>query len=161
MQGAGALGVLCREATSIDAAAGRDRVGDLRDPAALSVMSGGRSLAVPTVACIGVLPRHDAVDGRTLGKRTGKRSDKTSDNHPRQRQIWRDVPRRHTWPGLRQPDAARRHQTKPACMACRRSGVRIPLAPPFFVCMFEKKTLTIWALDRDLTCANAQAHIAM
>ncbi len=28
-------------------------------------------------------------------------------------------------------------------MACRRSGVRIPLAPRFFVCLFDKKTQTI------------------
>jgi hypothetical protein len=28
-------------------------------------------------------------------------------------------------------------------MACRRSGIRIPLAPRFFACLFDEKTLTI------------------
>jgi hypothetical protein len=33
-------------------------------------------------------------------------------------------------------------------MACRRSGVRIPLAPPFFAYLFDKKTLTIGSGSR-------------
>ena len=50
-----------------------------------------------------------------------------------------DVPRHQTGSDLRQPDPARHRQTKPGCMACSRSVVRIPLAPEFFVSLFDGK----------------------
>ena len=40
-------------------------------------------------------------------------------------------------------DSVRLSQTSGTCMACRRSGVRIPLAPRFSVCLFEEKCQTI------------------
>lgn len=40
-------------------------------------------------------------------------------------------------------DSGRPCQTSRACMACRRSRVRIPLDPLFFVFGFDEKTLTI------------------
>jgi hypothetical protein len=41
-------------------------------------------------------------------------------------------------------DSVRPCQTSGTCMACRRSGVRIPLAPPFFACLFEEKVPNYW-----------------
>jgi hypothetical protein len=55
---------------------------------------------------------------------------KTSPNGPRSRQTEPDVLRRDSGSEVRQPDSARRRQTESCCMACRRSGVRIPLTPP-------------------------------
>ena len=69
---------------------------------------------------------------------------KPSPNAPRFRRTQQDVPRHQTRSELRQPDPARRRQTKSCCMACRRSGVRIPLAPPFFACLFEGKVPNYW-----------------
>ena len=53
-----------------------------------------------------------------------------SANAPRSRQPQRDVPGHHDPDDLREPDPGGGRQTKPCCMACRRPGVRIPLAPP-------------------------------
>ena len=41
-------------------------------------------------------------------------------------------------------DSGRLSRTSGNCMACRRSGVRIPLAPPFFACLFDEKVPNYW-----------------
>jgi hypothetical protein len=72
-----------------------------------------------------------AVGCETFPAREVRRSSaKPSDNAARFRQPQRDVLGRSNALGLRELDLDRLRQTKPACMACRRSGVRIPLAPP-------------------------------
>ena len=59
-----------------------------------------------------------------------KASESNSDYHPRFRQTQRDGPRLLLRSALGKPDLLGPPQTKPPCMACRRSGVRIHLAPP-------------------------------
>ena len=55
---------------------------------------------------------------------------KPNTNATRFRRTEQGVPRHQSCSEMREPDPARRHQTKPRCMACTRSGIRIPSAPP-------------------------------
>ena len=66
-------------------------------------------------------------------------SDESSDNAPRPQQMQPDYARQDHRPDVPKRDLARHRQTEPAGMACRRSGVRIPLAARFFVYSFEQK----------------------
>src|ERR1019366_6058741 len=61
--------------------------------------------------------------------RLGEASDYPSDNRIRQHQTSPDAARHCNPPDLPVSDSARHSQTESAGMACKRSGVRIPIAP--------------------------------
>ena len=98
---------------------------------------GGGHDAVVDLQSRRVIGDPDCHGWTSLDQEVQQTSTKPSTNTPRFRQTQGGVPRHQSRSDLRRPDLARHCQTKPCCMACRTSGVRIPLAPLIFGPLFD------------------------